>query len=71
MAKSQLRFVCQACGSAYGKWSGRCDNCGEWNSLAEETVAAPLPGAKGAGLPKGRAGRLVPLKGDEAPLKRI
>jgi DNA repair protein RadA/Sms len=71
MAKGQLRFVCQACGSAYSKWSGRCDNCGEWNSLVEEAAAAPLPGAKGASLPKGRAGRLVPLKGDEAPLKRI
>ncbi len=34
-------------------------------------MAAPLPGAKGADLPKGRASRLVPLKGDEAPLKRI
>jgi DNA repair protein RadA/Sms len=71
MAKSQLRFVCQACGSAFSKWSGRCDNCGEWNSLVEEAAAAPLPGAKGAGMPKGKAGRLVPLKGDEPPLQRI
>jgi len=71
MAKSQLRFVCQACGSAFSKWAGRCDNCGEWNALVEEAAAAPLPGAKGAGLPKGKAGRLVPLKGDEPPLRRI
>ena len=71
MAKSQLRFVCQACGSAVGKWAGRCDNCGEWNALVEEAAAAPLSGAKGAGLPKGKPGRLVPLKGDEPPLQRI
>jgi DNA repair protein RadA/Sms len=71
MAKSQLRFVCQACGSAFSKWAGRCDNCGEWNALVEEAAAAPLPGAKGAGLPKGKPGRLVPLKGAEPALRRI
>ena len=71
MAKGQLRYVCQACGSAYNKWAGRCDSCGEWNALVEERAAAPLPGAKGSGLPKGKPGRLVPLKGDEPPLQRI
>src|SRR2546430_16232597 len=34
-------FVCQACGAVQPKWSGRCDDCGAWNSLAEETRAAP------------------------------
>lgn len=40
MAKSSHRYVCQQCGTSYSKWSGRCDNCGAWNSLVEE-VAAP------------------------------
>ena len=39
--------------------------------MVEEAAAAPLSGAKGAGLPKGKPGRLVPLKGDEPPLQRI
>jgi DNA repair protein RadA/Sms len=36
MAKSKSQFVCQNCGATYGKWSGRCENCGEWNTLVEQ-----------------------------------
>ncbi len=36
MAKSKTRFVCQNCGASYGKWTGRCENCGEWNTLVEQ-----------------------------------
>ena len=35
MAKARSKFVCQNCGAAYPKWSGRCENCGAWNSLLE------------------------------------
>lgn len=28
--------MCQNCGAVYGKWSGRCENCGEWNTLVEQ-----------------------------------
>jgi DNA repair protein RadA/Sms len=38
MAKNQTCFVCQQCGAAYPKWLGRCAECGEWNTLVEETV---------------------------------
>jgi DNA repair protein RadA/Sms len=70
MAKSN-NFVCQSCGAVSSKWSGRCDNCGEWNTIVEEQAAAPVSGAKGASLPKGRAARLVGLKGEEAQVPRI
>ena len=40
MAKSRTQFVCQNCGTAYPKWAGRCENCGEWNTLIEQVVAA-------------------------------
>ena len=36
MAKAKTQFVCQQCGAISGKWSGRCDNCGEWNTLVEQ-----------------------------------
>lgn len=36
MAKSRSMFVCQNCAATYPKWSGRCENCGEWNTLVEE-----------------------------------
>src|ERR1700760_2456966 len=36
MAKNALSFVCQNCGAAYSRWVGKCEACGEWNTLAEE-----------------------------------
>lgn len=38
MAKSRTSFVCQNCAARYSKWSGRCENCGEWNTLVEQVV---------------------------------
>ena len=50
MAKSSLSYVCQQCGGAHRKWSGRCDHCGAWNTLVEERVEAPSgPGKKATG----------------------
>ena len=34
-AKKSIQYQCQQCASTYSKWSGRCDNCGAWNSLVE------------------------------------
>ncbi len=39
MAKSKSQYVCQSCGANYPKWSGRCENCGEWNSLVEQIAS--------------------------------
>jgi len=38
MAITKHQFVCQECGSVYPKWTGRCDNCGEWNTLVEQAA---------------------------------
>lgn len=38
MAKVKTRFICSNCGASYPKWTGRCENCGEWNTLNEEMV---------------------------------
>ena len=38
MAKTASRFVCQSCGAVASKWAGRCEVCGEWNTLVEEVV---------------------------------
>jgi len=38
VAKTAEIFVCQSCGAAHGKWSGRCSACGEWNSISEEAA---------------------------------
>ena len=38
MAKARSNFVCQNCGASYPKWTGKCENCGEWNTLVEQVV---------------------------------
>ncbi|SKA01396.1 DNA repair protein RadA [Selenihalanaerobacter shriftii] len=36
MAKIKRRYICQECGHEALKWSGKCDDCGSWNTLVEE-----------------------------------
>ena len=69
MARHQtINFVCQNCGAVSNRWQGKCDGCGEWNTLVEEGVAAPAPGG-GRATRKGRLIKLETLAGDtrEAP----
>src|SRR5471032_2917450 len=53
MARPVKRYVCQSCGSVTTRWSGRCESCGEWNTIVEEAGAAPGP----AGAMMARAGQ--------------
>ena len=57
MTKSKTQFVCQNCGAFYPKWSGKCENCGEWNTLVEQIVesvgkSAVSKGSSGGSLLK-------------------
>lgn len=38
MTKSKTCYTCQSCAAQFPKWSGQCGDCGQWNTLAEETV---------------------------------
>lgn len=51
MVKVRSKFVCQNCGASYAKWAGRCENCGEWNTLLEQ--AAPTEAEAKSALAKG------------------
>ena len=42
MAKSTARFVCQNCGAIAPRWQGRCDTCGEWNTIVEENTTGGI-----------------------------
>ena len=66
MSKRSLTFICQNCGAAAPRWQGKCEACGEWNTLAEEGAERPWPGRKPS---KGRLFALEPLTGvaHEAP----
>lgn len=57
MARTRKSYVCQSCGSAFPKWTGQCEACGDWNTLVEE-VQATVP--KGL-APKGGKGRHIAL----------
>lgn len=56
MAKSRTQFVCQNCGASYPKWTGKCDNCGEWNTLVEQ---APTDSGKSAVARGATSGRIL------------
>ncbi len=38
MSKTRVRYVCQSCGATALKWTGQCNACGEWNTLAETVI---------------------------------
>ncbi len=61
MARIAEAYICQSCGAAYGKWAGRCEACGEWNSISLEAAeAAPAGGGRSG---KGRVFDFTSLKG--------
>jgi len=74
MAKARRQYVCQSCGAMTPQWAGRCDACGEWNSLMEEagesSGVAGGPAAKMSNKKKGRQIALVPLAGEAAETPR-
>ncbi len=45
MPKTKVEFVCQQCGSRSPRWQGKCDECGEFNTLVEE-MARPEENAR-------------------------
>ena len=38
MAKLKKAFFCQNCGAQHSQWQGKCNGCGEWNTLIEELL---------------------------------
>src|SRR6201989_568265 len=69
MPKSAPSFVCRNCGAAYNRWQGKCEACGEWNTLSEEDSGATTMPASIRSRRKGRLFALETLTGKshEAP----
>ncbi|WP_417244694.1 DNA repair protein RadA [Celeribacter sp.] len=71
MAKAQKNFVCSNCGAVTTKWSGRCDGCGEWNTIAEEKpLSSAGPTKKTLGGMRGKEIPLSKLSTKESPPPR-
>ena len=63
-------YVCQNCGAISQRWQGKCDACGEWNTIIEEAAALGV----GASPKRGGVGRPFPLEslsGESKPVARI
>ncbi|MEQ1709261.1 MAG: DNA repair protein RadA [Terricaulis sp.] len=72
MAKPDHIFTCQACGAIWPKWAGKCEACGEWNTMVEEAARPVVPGAMAA--PTGKKSKplaFVELTGDAPPPPRL
>jgi DNA repair protein RadA/Sms len=74
MAVAETVFACQSCGAAHAKWAGRCDACGQWNTLVEEAaLAAPVGASARLRKPakRGRGLEFVDLAATEAAPPRL
>ena len=69
--KAQKQFVCQNCGSVYPKWQGKCDACGEWNTIQEEQIGGEGFSNLNTHKSKGKIIDFVPLSGSEQYLSRL
>ena len=62
MPKPKTLFVCQNCGAKHSRWSGRCDSCGEWNTLVEEIIESDSKTAIAKSKAKAKVLSVEPLK---------
>jgi DNA repair protein RadA/Sms len=69
MAKAANLFVCQSCGASHRRWVGRCEACGDWNSVVEEAARPIVP--KGLSKGKGKGLALEPLQGATSDTARV
>ncbi len=54
MSRSRHNYVCRSCGAVTGRWQGKCESCGAWNSIVEEAAASGIGAQAGRKAPKGR-----------------
>lgn len=43
--KPSSRYVCSNCGAVSSSWVGKCQQCGEWNTLEEQMTPAAIAGS--------------------------
>jgi DNA repair protein RadA/Sms len=71
MSRAMIEYVCNQCGNVSTKWSGKCEACGQWNTISEMAGSAAPPVGRGAKKTKGKSVELAPLAGqDKEPERR-
>ncbi|HET7601231.1 MAG TPA: DNA repair protein RadA [Gemmatimonadales bacterium] len=57
MARARSVYRCTECGHEHAKWVGRCEGCGEWNTVSEEPAIVGGPAQRRRAAGASRAGR--------------
>lgn len=65
----KTQFVCQQCAATYGKWAGRCENCGEWNTLVEQEPVSTAQSSVAKAGSSGKKLNVQPIKAAKADSK--
>jgi DNA repair protein RadA/Sms len=71
MAKARTQFICQNCGTVHPRWVGKCEGCGQWNTIVEEDPMGGIGGGPGRTPKKGRPVALTTLSGEIEDAPRI
>ena len=66
MAKLRTQFICQQCAASYSKWMGRCENCGEWNTLVEQEPTSTAQSSVAKAGQSGKKLTVQPIKAAKA-----
>jgi DNA repair protein RadA/Sms len=61
--KVKTVYRCTECGTEYPKWQGRCESCGEWNTLVEEVAAPKIAASKGVAAARRMGGHVAFAEG--------
>ena len=70
MPKTKTVYRCTECGAEYPRWQGRCETCGEWNTLVEE-IMAPKVTVSGGSSRRIAGARSLAEGGSVAPTPRL
>lgn len=63
MVKSQTKYICSKCGAESSVWSGKCFNCGDWNTFEEILLTTSSKGnVKGKKLKSTSSGEALKIK---------
>jgi len=67
--KARTSYRCTDCGFEHPKWAGRCDSCGEWNTLVEEFLPTKKTSRRAASYDPGQVApvRMAELVAESAP----
>jgi len=61
MSKKNQDYACQNCGARYSKWIGRCNDCGEWNTIELEARSSAQYSVMKS---EGEVSEFIPLGGN-------